>query len=362
MLKTRFGISIIAATAACASADVVSPSAADLSIFAGGTVSFGDRVSTSGSIGAGSRVSLGHDNTVVGDIYSTNGFSADDRVDVTGAIVSNSSISVGSESSVSGAMNAGTSVWIGAHGSYSEIIAGTSFSADIQNSIYGSINAGTSFWMDNGTLVTGDINYGTTYSAANSAQVQGTIGTSPASPSSWSSPTFPQAFTMNSGGSKVWIANGASSQISDGAHGSFSTGANATLSFGSGSYSFDSFYAGDDTTLVFDTSGGDVVLYSSANFSTGDRVEFVTNGQGRVIVNAANGIWIGDDSQVSGTFQAINGRISIGDGVGFDGTLTAGTDIWIGHDSAFTSTVIPAPSAMAILGITGLVGASRRRR
>jgi uncharacterized protein (TIGR03382 family) len=362
MMKISTMFPIIAMSAAFAHADVVSPSASDLSIFAGGTVSIGDRVRTIGSIGAGSGVSIGHENTVSGDIYATGAFSMNDRSNVSGAITSSSSISAGHDASVSGPMNAATTVWIGARGTYADINAGTSFSADARNWIDGSVSAGTTFWMNSDTVITGNVNYGSSYSAANSASVRGSIATNPSSPGAWIAPSIPDAFTMHSGGSSVWVSEGSSSQINQGAHGAFSTGANTTLHFGSGAYSFDSFYAGHDSTLSFDTSAGDVILYSSNDFTTGDRAVFTTTGSGRVIVNAANGIWIGHDSDVTASFQAINGSVSIGDRVDFEGTLTAGADIWIGHDSSITSTVIPAPSAMALLGLTGFVGASRRRR
>ncbi len=362
MRKAIATFPIFALSAAIAHGDVVSPGASDLSIFAGGTVSIGDRVRTIGSIGAGSSVSIGHENAVSGDIYATGAFSMNDRSNVSGAITSNLSISAGHDSSVTGPMNAATTVWIGARGSYADINAGTSFSADARNSIHGSINAGTTFWMNADTVITGNVNYGSSYNAANSASVLGSISTNPSPPTSWSAPSIPDALTMHSGGANSWVSNGSSTQIAQGSHGAFSTGANTTLHFGSGSYAFDSFYAGHDATLTFDTSAGDVILYSSADFTTGDRAEFTKAGSGRVVINAANGIWIGHDSDVTGAFHAIDGSVSIGDRVDLTGTLTAGADIWIGHDSVFTSTVIPAPPAVALLGLTGFVGARRRRR
>lgn len=212
-------------------------------------------------------------------------------------------------------------------------------------------------------------------SVGGNAQVHGSLGAAGSSSLGWGATVTglnesgsPHTWTTPSIGSiPAWgsqsinLGYKQSLALNPAAYGALTSGTETQLLLGSGQYVFSSFQLGYAGRVIADTSAGDVYLYVGNALSAADQTRFEKLGGGNLFVVTGGSASFGYQSQINGSLYS-NGAQSFANETRLNGLTWAGGSISIGYASVFDfAAPIPAPGALAMLGITGALVLRRRR-
>ncbi|MBL9141614.1 MAG: hypothetical protein JNK53_07080 [Phycisphaerae bacterium] len=176
---------------------------------------------------------------------------------------------------------------------------------------------------------------------------------------SWESPRFDD---WSSGGEKIKLGWAKSIDLRAGSYGSLKAESSTTIGLTAGSYAFDSFSIGWDSTVVADTSQGDVYVLVSGDLTAGDQSRFKASGEGTLYHIARGDASFGDRSDIYAAVYS-SGRLSFGGEVNLTGLAYSAGDLSTGYGSNFAY-FVPGPASIALIPFAAAVvrGGGRRRR
>ncbi len=179
------------------------------------------------------------------------------------------------------------------------------------------------------------------------------------STSSWFTPKLP---TWASGGDRVRLGWAETVDLRAGSYGSLNADSSCTIGLSAGTYAFDSFSIGWDTTVVADTSAGDVYVLVSGALKAGDETRFKTSGEGSLYLITTGDASFGYKADVNALVYSA-GKMSFGGSSTLSGLAFSEKSMTTGYGSQFAY-IIPGPASLALIPFAaGLAyGGGRRRR
>lgn len=297
------------------------------------------------------------------------------------AVYSGGQISTQSGAEIEGSIGA-ASVWLGNNTEVEgSVYTGANLGGGQKVEVSGSLYVGAALSLGNKAKIGGTAWYGTTYSVGNNSTITGGLSELDAA-DAWSPGPLPDLDVLAPGVGSEWFANNSSYELAPGAYGGLSTGNNVTLDLVAGEYSFDSMWLAQNSDLNVDTSGGDVVIHVTGNFSTGSNVAITTSGGGSLTVLVGGSVWLAQNTTSQANFISVGSTIGLGAGAEVQGVLWAVGDISMGSNTKVygaegfaygeifgggdefvgggASTMIPEPATAALL-LAGLAMVLDRR-
>lgn len=286
-----------------------------------------------GSIYSGGTVVVGGDSTINGDIHAQGNVTIEYDSTVNGSIYTKGTVTIDEAATVTGSVHAGSTIRVKWHGR-----------------IQGNAYAGGSITVDSGGQIVG-------------TQASGALAPPrilPTAPSACAVVPEPTLATYSAGASDVNVSWGDSRVINPGSYRDLNAGGSNTITLKGGTYYFRRIDIDWGSTLRFDLSGGDVLIFVTdyARFDGSMAVRVSTNGSSyssmtsvdsqlaaKVYLETHNYFRIDWDSDWFGTILAKND-------IDFNGAIRligayATVDGHIDSDSLMDVTYVPANYAKA---------------
>jgi len=346
----------------------------EVSLYAGGALTFGNNVSVNGGATvAGANVTGTLD---VDSIYGTGSLTSNGFDQTRGEVFFNGSINgVGGPGSVIDGPVTSAAGDITIAGS-------TTVNGNVTAS--GNINQTFTFGTFNGNVlaggdvdlqgtVNGDVTHGGSLTLGTFADVTGTTTPGgPVSPTPFVAPNLGPGRLLSAGSNDIDLVNFEDIALTPGTYGSLNYAQGNTVSLTAGAYVFADIVSGFNLNeLSFDTSGGDIEFYIEAADVNLDLVQ-VVNGVAlfagvepdpatalNITLEVADSLELASDFY--GTVLAPEGNLTLDTFTQLTGRALAGGDVLLRNSSAIRA--VPEPSSLLLtLGGLGLLARRRARR
>ncbi len=330
------------------SATVIATDPDQFGILAGTSVSTGKNVKINGLIGGVGSVSLGQNAQINNDIYTCG------------------TVDVGIQSTITGRMVSSGNVTIGHHSNTGSIDSLADITIDMNGNVSGNLTANGNITINKNSSILGDIQYNGKYSLGKKATVSGKVIYGNADADLWNSTLISSPTQWTTGATDLYYAHNSIHSLIPGSYASLSTSSNATIYLSAGVYNFSSVWLGQGSKLIVDTSDGAVIMNVAGDFSTSSSVAIGGQDKGHFIIRSKGNIGMGTANIGYGSFQSLEGELTLSGSSNITGSVYASKSVWIGDNSSlkyqnFSSTV-PEPATIAILFPAVIAFMVRRRQ
>lgn len=328
----------------------VGPSAILASIFSGGTVqSIGASAIVTGKI-----VSNGVTNLNSSAIVN-------DTVDSGGNTTLGPGVNILSNLTSSGTTQIDSNALVGGN-----VLSDSDLTLDPDSLIQGNAGVNGNVTVNHGASIVGHVTHSGSLTLNGTGSVgSSSVGVSVVNPESFAGAVFPTTNIFTAGGSNITTAAGETTTLAPGTYGTLDLADNNTLNLSSGSYFFDVIDINGNLDFNLNLAGGNLLLHVLGDADFGQNLDvFLANGDAFNIYLETHGNWEAQGTW-HGTVFAPFGDITLGQNSIAFGAFYSGDQIDIGQDTnlifqlsnSATTTIIPEPSTLFLLGITFLSSA-----
>jgi cytoskeletal protein CcmA (bactofilin family) len=308
---------------AAASADPITA----FSIFGGNNATLGNSVNiNSGQVGSNNSMTLGGGTDFI-IAMGAGVLSGGNSLTATGDITFNGNVSLGGGTVTTGDIDSGGNVDIGNSANVTgNIRAAGTVTLGGSTTVTGNIDAGrttpgVAVSLGNSSTVTGTITHkaGTTVSYGGGATAGGDVIGVPATPTSYVTTVLPTPTVFASGGASHNLGGGSNLILAPDSYNDIVLGNSSHLWLSSGTYYFDTWNLGGGTTVHFNLTSGNVLLFFTSFVTLGNSVV------GALVGGDASDIYL----ETKGTFNAGGGTTWYGTTYGSGAT----SDVLYGNSS-----------------------------
>ncbi len=275
-------------------------------LYAGGDISFRERITVTGHIGAGRNITFREDCTVNGGVYLGNDFSSRERVTFSGDILGGNNMSLSSDIKVAGS-----------------VMAPGSISIQSRAHIAGDVIAGEKLWAAQGAVIDGSQ---LDYTKPTDHWVQESV-------------TFP---SFKPGSKNLSLGSKTTHAIDPGNYQDLSVGASSTVKLRTGVYHFRNVSTREHFKWEFDDSNGPIVMHVSGNMSSRENTTFTpSSGSADGLILWVNGsLSFREKNKFTGQIRA-KSNISFRERFEMTGTAYSSSNISLREDSKFKNASKP---------------------
>jgi len=370
----RTGLQTVAAvlflTVAAARADVIQVDISQQALLAGRDIWLDSGATVAGNAASGRSFSTGSSVTLQSAYAGASLWLGSDAT-VRGTVLANGSADASNLLDFSGPSWTGSSVWFGRDAAVNgQVLASGTVGLDSRAQVVGDVRSNSTVWIGSNSTVAGNVSTGLNknLSAGGSVAITGEVTHQALTVDTLGTISLGQASGHGEQGStNVSRGRHSTTTLDAGDYKDISIDDGSVLNLSAGTYTLRRFWLDNDSVVNVDTSAGDVVIDALDRFGLGNRVQFVTSGAGKLIINVwDDDVWFGDDVQMPGEVRVWEGDFGAGKNLSFMGSIWARDNISLGANSSIAygnwSSPVPEPTTTALLVVGGGALLARRRR
>jgi len=356
-------------TVAAAHADVIQIDTTQQALLAGRDIWLDSGTTVMGGVASGRSFSTGSSVTLQ-SAYAGRSLWLGSDATVRGTVLANGSAEASNLLDFSGPSWTGASVWFGRDAAVTgDVLASGTVGLDSRAQVVGDVRSNSTMWIAGSSTVDGNVSTGPNknLSTGGNVTITGEVTHQALAVDTLATISLGQAATHGQqGNANVSRGRNSTTSLDAGAYKDINIDDGSVLNLSAGTYTLRRFWLDNDSVVNVDTSAGDVIIDALDRFDLGNRVQVMTTGPGKLVINVwHDDVWFGDDVQMPGEVRVWEGDFGAGQNLSFMGSIWARDSIGLGANSSILyanwSSPVPEPATSALLVLGGALLAARRR-